>query len=103
MRDGAIIGIGKGNPDWNYSAPHGAGRKMSRHQARQNIKLEDFKKEMEGIDTFSVDESTLDEAPDAYKDSQTIIKDIEPTVAIFDIIKPLYNFKAKEKNKEVVE
>lgn len=103
MRDGSIIGIGKGNPDWNYSAPHGAGRKMSRHQARQNIKLEDFKKEMEGIDTFSVDESTLDEAPDAYKDSQTIIRDIEPTVAIFDIIKPLYNFKAKEKNKEVVE
>lgn len=96
MRDGCIVGIGKGNVDWNCSAPHGAGRLMSRSQARKTLALEDFKESMRGIDTFSICENTIDEAPAAYKDAQSIIKKIEPTVQIFDIIKPLYNFKARD-------
>lgn len=96
MRDGCIVGIGKGNVDWNCSAPHGAGRLMSRSDARKKLALEDFEESMRGIDTFSVCENTIDEAPAAYKDAQSIIEKIEPTVQIFDIIKPLYNFKAKK-------
>lgn len=94
MRDGSILAIGKGNPDWNYSAPHGAGRIMSRAQAKDNISLEEYQESMEGIYTTSVKESTLDEAPMAYKPIEEIINNIEDTADILDIIKPIYNFKA---------
>ena len=96
MRDGCIIGIGKGNEDWNYSAPHGAGRAMSRSAAKQKLTMEDFKKSMEGIYTTSVVESTIDEAPMAYKPSKEIIDLVQDTVDIECIIKPIYNFKNKE-------
>ena len=94
MRDGSILGIGKGNPDWNYSAPHGAGRIMSRRQAKDRVDFDEFKKSMEGIYTTSVNKSTIDEAPMAYKPMEEIIKNIDETVEIIDIIKPIYNFKA---------
>ena len=96
MRDGCILGVGKGNPDWNHSAPHGAGRLMSRHKARETINLDDYRKSMEGIFTTSVDESTIDESPMVYKPMNEIIKNIEDTVDIVDILKPVYNFKAGE-------
>ena len=95
MRDGSLICIGKGNPDWLCSAPHGAGRIMSRKQAMENLKLEDFQNSMEGIYTTSVCEETIDEAPMVYKPYEQIMKDIEPTVEILKVIKPIYNFKAK--------
>lgn len=95
MRDGSIIAVGKGNPDWNYSAPHGAGRIMSRSKAKEQVKLKDFVDTMKGVWSTSVVESTLDESPFAYKPMQEIIDNIEDTVYIKDIIKPLYNFKAK--------
>ncbi|WP_425447700.1 RtcB family protein [Dethiothermospora halolimnae] len=94
MRDGSIIAIGKGNPEWNYSAPHGAGRLMSRSKAKDSISIDEFTDSMKGIYTTSVKESTLDEAPMAYKPIDEIIGNIEDTVEIIDIIKPLYNFKA---------
>lgn len=94
MRDGSIVAMGKGNPEWNYSAPHGAGRLMSRGQAKENINFEEFKKSMAKIYTTSIKESTLDEAPMAYKPIEEIINNIDSTVEIIDIIKPLYNFKA---------
>lgn len=94
MRDGCIIGSGKGNPDWNYSAPHGAGRLMSRSQAKELIDIEDFKKSMDGIYTTSVNESTIDESPMVYKPIEEIIENISDTVNILQIIKPIYNFKA---------
>lgn len=94
MRDGSLICIGKGNKDWNYSAPHGAGRIMSRRQAKKNISLEEFKKSMEGIYSTSVNRSTLDECALAYKPMEEIIRNIHDTVEIVDIIKPIYNFKA---------
>ena len=96
MRDGCIIGIGKGNEDWNYSAPHGAGRTMSRNIARQKVSMEEFKNSMNGIYTTSVSEETIDESPMAYKPMEEIIKYIEPTIEIEKIIKPIYNFKAGE-------
>ena len=96
MRDGCIIGVGKGNEDWNYSAPHGAGRVMSRNMARQSLNMEDYKKSMNGIYTTSVNEETIDEAPMVYKPMEEIIKYIEPTIEIEKIIKPIYNFKANE-------
>jgi len=96
MRDGSIIGIGKGNPDWNYSAPHGAGRLMSRRKAKELVNLAEFEKTMEGIYTTSVGLSTLDEAPMAYKPIQEILDNIGDTVDVIDIIKPIYNFKAGE-------
>lgn len=96
MRDGCIIGKGKGNDDWNQSAPHGAGRIMSRSEAFKNIDLEDYRKSMENIYTTSVSKNTIDEAPMAYKDMTQIIKEIEPTVEVLSIIKPIYNFKAAE-------
>lgn len=95
MRDGSIIAIGKGNEDWNNSAPHGAGRIMSRMKAKETFKLDEFKKSMEGIYTTSVVEETIDEAPFAYKPMQEIIDNIKDTVEIEKIIKPIYNFKAK--------
>lgn len=96
MRDGCIIAIGKGNEDWNYSAPHGAGRLMSRKRAKESISMIDFKESMVGIYTTSVDVSTLDESPMAYKPVDEIINHIGDTVEIERIIKPIYNFKAKE-------
>ncbi len=96
MRDGSILAIGKGNPDWNYSAPHGAGRLMSRRVAKENISMEEYQKTMEGIYTTSVNISTLDEAPMAYKSMEEIISNIGDTVEILGIIKPIYNFKAGE-------
>lgn len=96
MRDGCIIAIGKGNEDWNCSAPHGAGRIMSRSKAKENISLEEFQKSMNGIFTTSVQKSTIDESPMAYKSAQEIINNIKDTVDIVDIIKPAYNFKASE-------
>lgn len=95
MRDGSIIAIGKGNEDWNQSAPHGAGRIMSRHKAKETFKLEDFKESMKDIYTTSVVEETIDEAPFVYKPMQEIIDNIQDTVEIVKIIKPIYNFKAK--------
>jgi len=94
MRDGSLICIGKGNPDWNYSAPHGAGRLMSRKQAKKKFTLSEFKKQMDGIFTSSVNKDTLDECPMAYKGIDDIIKDIGDTVEIIKAIKPIYNFKA---------
>lgn len=96
MRDGCILGRGKGNPDWNFSAPHGAGRIMSRSKAKESISLEDFEKSMEGIYTTSVNRSTIDESPMAYKPIKEIIDNIKDTVEIVKIIKPIYNFKASE-------
>ena len=95
MRDGSILAKGKGNPDWNYSAPHGAGRLMSRSVAKQSVKIEDFKKSMEGIYSTSVNEHTIDESPFAYKSIEDIIDNIGDTVDILDIIKPIYNYKSK--------
>lgn len=96
MRDGCIIGVGKGNEDWNYSAPHGAGRTMSRNIARQSLSMEDYKQSMEGIYTTSVNEDTIDEAPMVYKPMEEIIEHIKDTVEVEKIIKPIYNFKANE-------
>ena len=96
MRDGSVLAVGKGNPEWNYSAPHGAGRVMSRTGARQRLSLEEYKKEMEGIYTTSVNEDTLDEAPMAYKSLSDIINVIEESVEVIEVLKPIYNFKASE-------
>ena len=96
MRDGCIIGVGKGNPDWNYSAPHGAGRIMSRSQAMEKISLEDYQKSMEGIYTSSISEDTKDEAPFVYKSKEEILEHIIPSVTVTKVIKPVYNFKASE-------
>ena len=97
MRDGCLIGIGKGNADWNYSAPHGAGRIMSRSEAREKLKLEEYKNSMNNIFTTSVNEETLDEAPFVYKPADEIMKYITPTVEITNVIKPVYNFKSSHK------
>lgn len=94
MRDGSVLAVGKGNADWNFSAPHGAGRIMSRSQAKENLNLEDYKNSMRGIYTTSVNEFTLDEAPQAYKSPDEIIDVIGDTVEILDVMKPVYNFKA---------
>ena len=96
MRDGSLICIGKGNPDWNCSAPHGAGRLMSRSKAKEAVSMEEFQESMKGIFSTSVCEGTLDESPMAYKPMDEIIQNIQDTVDIVDVIKPLYNFKAHE-------
>lgn len=96
MRDGMLVCEGKGNPDWNCSAPHGAGRLKSRSNAKRDISLEDFKKSMVGIFTTSVNSSTLDESPQAYKPIETLYNNITPTVDILSNPRPLYNFKASE-------
>lgn len=95
MRDGSLICMGKGNSDWLCSAPHGAGRLMSRHDANQAITLEQFQASMKGIYSTSICKETIDESPMAYKPMQEIIECIQPTVDILKIIRPLYNFKAK--------
>ena len=96
MRDGCIIGTGKGNEDWNCSAPHGAGRVMSRTKAKELVSLEEFEKAMDGIYTTSVNQSTIDESPMAYKTLDEIVENIKDTVDVLAIIKPVYNFKASE-------
>jgi RNA-splicing ligase RtcB len=96
MRDGSIIAKGKGNNDWNQSAPHGAGRLMSRKQAKLKLSLEEFKKSMQGIYTTSLSMDTLDEAPFAYKPMEEIIENVQDSVEIDMIIKPVYNFKASD-------
>lgn len=96
MRDGSVLARGKGNPEWNYSAPHGAGRIMSRTKAREILDLEAYKKMMEGVYTTSVNKTTLDEAPMAYKSLKDIIDVIQETVDVIEILKPIYNFKASD-------
>jgi len=96
MRDGCILGKGKGNEDWNCSAPHGAGRIMSRSKAKEVVSLKEFEDSMQGIFTTSVGQSTIDEAPMVYKPMAEIVENIADTVEIVKIIKPIYNFKASE-------
>ena len=96
MKDGSILAIGKGNPEWNFSAPHGAGRIMSRTKAKNELNLDEYKKAMEGVYTTSVNENTLDEAPMAYKSLDDIIDVIRESVNVIDVMKPIYNFKASE-------
>ena len=96
MRDGSVIAVGKGNPEWNFSAPHGAGRIMSRSKAKETLDIEAYKRSMEGIYTTSVNEQTIDEAPMAYKSLDDIIDVIRDSVDIIDIMKPVYNFKASD-------
>ncbi|MBR3105084.1 MAG: RtcB family protein [Lachnospiraceae bacterium] len=96
MRDGSVLAIGKGNPEWNYSAPHGAGRVMSRSKAKNTLSMEEYKEEMKGIYTTSVNEKTLDEAPMAYKSLNDIIDVIKESVEVIDVMKPIYNFKASD-------
>ena len=99
MRDGSIVCEGLGNPDWNYSSPHGAGRIMSRTQAFASLNMDDYKKSMKGIYSTSVNKETLDESPMAYKKMDEIIENIKPTAKILKIIKPVYNYKAAEKRR----
>ena len=96
MKDGSVLAIGKGNPEWNYSAPHGAGRLMSRSKAKETLNMEEYQKMMEGIYTTSVNKATLDEAPMAYKSLEDIIDVIRESVDVIDVMKPIYNFKASE-------
>ena len=94
MRDGSVLAVGKGNPEWNYSAPHGAGRIMSRTAARASLDLEEYRREMAGVYSTSVSEATIDEAPMAYKSLEDIIGVIEESVEVIEVLKPIYNFKA---------
>lgn len=96
MRDGTLVCVGRGNPEWNYSAPHGAGRLMGRGEAMRTLSMEDYKNQMTGIFSNTVDESTLDESPMAYKPIDSIIANIKDTAYIVDTIKPVYNFKHSE-------
>lgn len=96
MRDGSVLAVGRGNPEWNFSAPHGAGRLMSRTKAKETLSMEAYKEAMKGIYTTSVNEATLDEAPFAYKSIEDVIDVIRESVDIIDIMKPIYNFKASE-------
>ena len=96
MRDGSVLAVGKGNPEWNYSAPHGAGRIMSRTKAKNELSLDEYRKEMTGVYTTSVNEYTLDEAPMAYKSLEDIIDVIRESVDVIDVMKTIYNFKASD-------
>ena len=96
MKDGALIVTGKGNPDYNYSGPHGAGRLLSRTEAKRSISLKDFEESMKGIYTTSVSEDTLDESAFAYKRLEDILPSLEPTAEIEKRLVPVYNFKAGE-------
>ena len=96
MRDGSILAVGKGNPEWNYSAPHGAGRVMSRTQAMKSLSMDEYRKTMEGVYTTSISEGTLDEAPMAYKSLEDIVDVVAESVDIIEVMKPVYNFKAPE-------
>lgn len=94
MKDGVVLAVGKGNSEWNCSAPHGAGRLLSRSKAKETVDMEKFKEDMKGINTWSVCSETIDEAPDVYKPADMIVKLIKDTVTIENIVKPIYNFKA---------
>ncbi len=94
MRDGSVLATGKGNPEWNYSAPHGAGRILSRTAAKSTLSMEKFKREMKGVFSTSVRKDTLDESPMAYKDKSVILDASGESIEIIDVIKPIYNFKA---------
>ena len=94
MRDGSVLAVGRGNPDWNYSAPHGAGRILSRTEAKEVLDMDEYRREMAGIYTTSVNEKTLDEAPMAYKSLSDIIDVISESVDVIEVLKPIYNFKA---------
>lgn len=94
MRDGSVLAVGKGNPEWNYSAPHGAGRIMSRSAAKERLDMDEYRREMAGIYTTSVNEGTIDEAPMAYKSLEDIIDVITESVDVIEVLKPIYNFKA---------
>ena len=94
MRDGSVLAVGKGNPEWNYSAPHGAGRIMSRTTAKEQLDVEEYRREMAGVYSTSVGEATLDEAPMAYKSLADIIDVIAESVDVIEVLKPIYNFKA---------
>ncbi|MCR5742208.1 MAG: RtcB family protein [Lachnospiraceae bacterium] len=96
MRDGSVLAVGKGNPEWNYSAPHGAGRLMSRGKARHTLTMEEYQETMKGVYTTSINENTLDEAPMAYKSLSDIIDVIRESVDVIDVMKPIYNFKASD-------
>lgn len=96
MRDGSVLAVGKGNPEWNYSAPHGAGRLMSRTKAKANLSMDEYRETMKGIYTTSINENTLDEAPMAYKSLEDIIDVIRESVDVIDVMKPIYNFKASD-------
>ncbi|MBR3069016.1 MAG: RtcB family protein, partial [Lachnospiraceae bacterium] len=96
MRDGSVLAVGKGNPEWNYSAPHGAGRIMSRTTAKNTLSMEEYRETMKGVYTTSVNERTLDEAPMAYKALGDIIDVIRDAVDVIDVLKPVYNFKASD-------
>ena len=95
MRDGSVLAVGKGNPEWNDSAPHGAGRLMSR-KSEETLALEEYRKSMEGIYTTSVNEHTLDEAPMAYKSLDDILDIVRASVDVVEVLRPVYNFKASE-------
>lgn len=95
MRDGSVLAVGKGNADWNFSAPHGAGRIMSRSEAKEQLNMDEYKNSMAGIYTTSISEGTLDESPQAYKSLDDIVDVIGDTVDIIDVMKPVYNFKAE--------
>lgn len=96
MRDGSVLAIGKGNAEWNFSAPHGAGRLMSRTKAKTELNMNEYKNVMKGIYTTSINENTLDEAQMAYKRLDDIIDVIGESVDVIDVMKPIYNFKASE-------
>ena len=96
MKDGSVLAVGKGNPEWNFSAPHGAGRVMSRTKAKNTLDMQEYKKVMEGIYTTSVNEATIDEAPMAYKSLEDIIDVIKESVDVIEVLKPIYNFKASD-------
>lgn len=96
MKDGSLLCVGKGNEEWNYTAPHGSGRIMKRSDVREQFTMEEYRKEMEGIFTTSVGESTLDESPMAYRRIEEILNAIEPTAEVSDILTPVYNFKASK-------
>lgn len=96
MRDGSLVCVGKGNSDWNFSAPHGAGRLMARKVAKRTLNMEEFRQSMQGIWSSTIAKDTLDEAPMAYKNMNEIIENLEPSAEITQIIKPIYNFKAAE-------
>ena len=96
MRDGSVLAVGKGNPEWNYSAPHGAGRIMSRKKAKASLSMDQYRETMKGIYTTSINENTLDEAPMAYKSLEDIIDVIKESVEVIDVMKPIYNYKASD-------
>ncbi len=96
MRDGSVLAIGRGNPEWNFSAPHGAGRVLSRHDARDTLRMDEYQRAMQGVYTTCISPATLDEAPMAYKALDDIIDVIRNSVDIVEVLKPIYNFKASD-------